>query len=175
MSQGSMSRPGPGEYSAYHEGYISKVRGEDILETLREQAREMFTLLGHISEERALFRYAAGKWSVKEVLGHIADGERVFAYRALRIGRGDATPLAGFEQDEYVNRAQFDRLPWNVLLDEYGAVRGATLTLFSGFQPEDWLRRGIANRVEVSVRALAWIIAGHERHHVDLLRARYLR
>ena len=120
-----------------------------------------------------MFRYQPGKWSVKEVLGHITDGERVFSYRALRFARADQTPIPGFDETKWVPAGHFDRRSLQDLVAEYEAVRAATLALFASFDDEALLRRGKANDAEVSVRALAHIIAGHELHHVGLLRERY--
>jgi uncharacterized damage-inducible protein DinB len=125
------------------------------------------------SERDGSFRYAPGKWSVKEVLGHIADTERIFTYRALRIGRGDQTPLSGFEQDDYVKTGVFGERALAELAEEFGAVRGASIVLFRSFKEEAWPRRGVANEKEVTVRALAFITAGHQIHHRAILEERY--
>jgi hypothetical protein len=131
-------------------------------------------LIRSIPEARGDHRYAEGKWSVKEVIGHVIDTERVFAYRALQFARGDATPLAGFEQDDYVRCGSFDKRSLSDLADEYEQVRRATISLFANLDQGAWTRRGTANKNEVSVRGLAFIVAGHERHHVEILRTRYL-
>jgi uncharacterized damage-inducible protein DinB len=130
-------------------------------------------LLGSVSEKGADFRYAEGKWSVKEVLVHISDTERILAYRMLRIARGDQTPLAGFEQDDYVKTGNCSARPLAELLEEFTAVRRASIVLLRSFDATAWLRRGVANEKEVSVRALAFILAGHERHHRQVLQERY--
>ena len=119
------------------------------------------------------YRYAPGKWSAKEVLGHVCDTERVFAYRALRIARGDQTPLAGFEQDDYVKNGPFAKAPMEEIIEDYIAVRRASITLFRNLDEAAWVRRGVANNNEVSVRALAYIIAGHELHHRRILEEKY--
>ena len=131
-------------------------------------------LLGGLSDEMARSRYAPGKWSVKEVVGHVADTERVMSYRALRFGRGDQTPLAGFEQEDFVRGASWDEVPLAVLLDDLTSVRRATLSLFRGFSDDALARQGTANGTPVTVRALAAIITGHERHHLRILRERDL-
>jgi len=145
----------------------------EIEETVEAQLRETKLLLGSLSEAGAEFRYAEGKWSVKEVLGHISDTERIFAYRMLRIARADQTPLAGFEQDDYVKTGNFPARALVELLEEFTAVRRASIALLHSFDAAAWLRRGVANQKEVSVRALAYILAGHERHHRQVLQERY--
>jgi len=169
----TIARPPAGEYAPYYERYISLVQGEDILNTLDQQRRETMTLLCGRDEEDGDFRYAPEKWSAKEVLGHVCDSERVFAYRALRIARADATPLAGFEQDDYVRNGPFAQRPLADLVEDFIAVRRATLSLLRNLDEPAWSRRGIANKNEVSVRGLAYIIAGHELHHRGILVERY--
>ncbi|HEY6196117.1 MAG TPA: DinB family protein [Candidatus Eisenbacteria bacterium] len=165
-------KPEPDEHLPYYGKYIALV-GDDAMAALRSQAATTPRLLSGVNESRALFRYAPGKWSVKEVLGHVIDGERVFGHRALRFAREDRTPLPGFDENTWVPAARFDSRPLADLVADYVAVRTATLALFSSFDEATLLRRGIANGAEVSVRALAHIIAGHELHHVSLLRERY--
>jgi|SRR5579872_40976 len=169
----SISRPEPGEYAPYYDRYISLVPGADILGTLDAQRRQMMLLLSGRDESDGNFRYAPDKWSAKQVLGHVCDTERIFAYRALRIARGDRTPIEGFEQDDYVRNGPFDSRPLAELIDDYIAVRRATLTLLRNLDEPAWLRRGIANKNEVSVRAIAYTIAGHELHHRRILEEKY--
>lgn len=169
----TMGRPEPGEHSPYHERYISLVPGSDILSTLDAQRRQMMILLCSRDEAEGDFRYAPGKWSAKEVLGHVCDTERIFAYRALRIARGDRTPMEGFEQDDYVRNSSFANHPLAEVIEDYIAVRRATLTLFRNLDDRAWMRRGIANNNEISVRALAYITAGHELHHRRILEEKY--
>jgi len=169
----TIARPQPGEYAPYYDRYVSLVQGDDILQTLDAQRRQMMLLISCREEEDGDFRYAPGKWSVKEVLGHICDAERIFAYRALRIARGDRTPLAGFEQDDYVPNGPFARSPLSDLVEEFIAVRRATISLLRNLDEEAWSRRGVASENEVSVRALAYIIAGHELHHRRILEEKY--
>jgi len=171
----SIPRPGDGEYAPFYAGYIAKLPGDDALAPLAAQERETAELLGGLSAEAAAFRYAPGKWSVKQVAAHLADAERVFAYRALRIARGDETPLPGFDEKAYADAAGADARPLAELAAELRAVRAATLALFRGLDPAALARRGTANGVPVTVRAAAWIIAGHERHHLEILRTRYLQ
>jgi len=169
----TIGRPDPAEYSPYHERYISLVPGNDILGTLESQRRQMLVLLCGRDENEGELRYAPEKWSVKEVLGHVNDTERIFAYRALRIARGDRTPLAGFEQDDYIRNGPFVHRALAEWIEDYIAVRRATLTLFRNLDEQAWMRRGIANNNEISVRALAYITAGHELHHRRILEEKY--
>jgi uncharacterized damage-inducible protein DinB len=166
-------RPQPGEYAPYYERYIALVEGEEILNTLDRQRSETMLLLCGRDEQDGDFRYAPGKWSAKEVLGHVCDTERVFAYRALRFSRADATPLAGYEQDDYVRNGPFANRSLEDQVEDFIAVRRATLSLLRNLEEEAWSRRGIANNHEVSVRALAYIIAGHEVHHRRILEEKY--
>jgi hypothetical protein len=166
-------QPQSSEYDPYYANYIASVPGEDAFIVLHDQIQDTIRLLQSIPEDHASFRYAPGKWSIKEVVGHMGDAERVMAYRALRMARADATPLAGFEQDDYVKAANFDTRTLQSLSDEFADVRGATLALFGALDESILKRTGTANNVPFSVRALAYIIAGHERHHVGILRERY--
>ena len=174
MSAATTIRPASGEYPPYTISYISLVPDGDIVVTLGKQLDETLALIRSISESRGDFCYEEGKWSIKEVIGHIIDCERIFAYRALRFARGDETPLSGFEQDDYVRNGGFGKRSLSDLADEYDHVRRSTVALFSNLDVEAWLRLGSSNNSPASVRALAFIIAGHERHHVEILRTRYL-
>jgi len=165
--------PQPGEYAPYYGRYVSLVPGNDILATLDSQRRQMMLLLSGRDEKDGDYRYAADKWSAKEVLGHLCDTERIFAYRALRISRGDRTPIEGFEQDDYVKNGPFGKIPLAEVIEDYIAVRRATLTLLRNLDEVAWNRRGMANKNEVSVRALAYLIAGHELHHRKILEEKY--
>ncbi len=169
----TIARPQAGEYAPYYDRYISLVQGDDILNTLDQQRRQMLLLLSGRDEEDGNFRYAPEKWSAKEVLGHVCDTERIFAYRALRIARSDATPLEGFEQDDYVRNGGFAQRSIGDLVEDFIAVRRATLSLLRDLDEAAWARRGVANKNEVSVRALAYIIAGHELHHRRILEEKY--
>lgn len=170
----SAVRPEKSEYAPYYERYISRVPDGDVVAELNKQLEETLALIRSIPETRGNYRYAEGKWSIKELLGHVIDSERVFAYRALRFGRGDATPLSGFEQDDFMRGANFNKRSFEDLAKEYEYVRRASISLFASLEDDAWARRGTANNDEVSVRGLAFIIAGHERHHVEVLRTRYL-
>jgi hypothetical protein len=169
----TIARPQAGEYAPYYDHYISLVQGEDILNTLDQQRRDTMLLLSGRDDEDGDFRYAPEKWSAKEVLGHVCDTERIFAYRALRISRADATPVEGFEQDDYVRNGPFAQRPLADQVEDFIAVRRATLSLLRNLDEAAWARRGIANKNEVTVRALAYIIAGHELHHRRILEEKY--
>ena len=169
----TIARPQPDEYAPYYERYISLVQNDDVLNALDQQRRETMLLLSCRDDDEGDYRYAPEKWSAKEVLGHVCDTERVFAYRALRISRADATPLEGFEQDDYVRNGPFAHRPMADLVEDFIAVRRATLSLLRNLDEAAWMRRGTANKNEVSVRALAYIIAGHELHHRRILEEKY--
>jgi len=177
-------RPQPGDYAPYYDRYISLVHcsevhhhgaGNDVLAALEEQRRQMLLLLCGRTEADGDLRYAPEKWSLKEVLGHINDTERIMSYRALRISRGDQTPIEGFEQDDYVRNGPFVRCTLADLIEDYIAVRRATISLFRNLDDAAWTLRSVANKNEVTVRALAYIIAGHELHHRRILEEKYLR
>ncbi len=170
----SASKPAESEFLPYYEKYIALVPDGDVIATLSSQMAETQSLLRALPASVATYRYAPDKWSVNEVVGHIIDSERIFAARALRFGRNDATPIPGFEQDDYVRNATFDAYPLSELASELDAVRRSTVFLFRHMDEQAWTRRGLANNAEVSVRALAYIIAGHELHHRAILSTRYL-
>ncbi len=170
----SMSRPEPSEYNEYYETYVSKVEGNSGLEQLESQISDVLSALSGLDDERARYRYEPGKWSIKELLGHMVDTERVFAYRAMCLARGEKAPLPGMDQDDYVTGTNFDARSLSSLLEEYEYQRRSTLALLSSLSEEEASRAGVASDVPVSVRALAYIIAGHEAHHLGVLRERYL-
>jgi len=167
------ARPANTEYAPYYGTYVSLVATDDILGALESQRLQTSQLLAPRTERDGNFRYAPSKWSVKEVVGHLSDAERIFSYRALRIARGDATPLPGFEQDDYIRGGNFADRTLADLSQEFSAVRAATLALFASLSDEAWGRRGAASNNEITVRALAYIIAGHELHHRRILVERY--
>jgi hypothetical protein len=167
-------RPQTGEYASYYQRYIDLATEDDVVAALDAQSHETATLLVGISEEQASHRYEPGKWSVKQLVGHVIDGERVFAYRALRIGRGDTTPLPRFEQDPYVANAASDDRSISDLAEELATVRKANVMMFRALPAEAWDRNGTASDASITVRALAFSILGHERHHMRILRERYL-
>jgi hypothetical protein len=162
------------EFAAYYGKYTSRVKSDDIVATLERQIRNTQSFFGSLTESESEFRYAPDKWSIRQMLGHVIDTERIFSYRALRISRGDKTPIEGFEQDDYVRNASFERRSMADLLAEFETVRRATVFLFRSLDAPAWSRRGIASQNEVTVRALAYIIAGHELHHMEVLRQKYL-
>ena len=168
------SPPAADEHLPYYVRYIATVPAGDVLATLEAQLRETVSLLQDLGEEKATYRYAPGKWSVKQVIGHVVDAERVFSYRALCAARGEMAPLPSFEQDGYVANGNFDGRALDSLVDELTAVRRATLTLFRSMDDTALARRVVASGAPVTARAIVWIIAGHERHHQRLLRERYL-
>ena len=169
----SLARPQAGEFAPYAEKYIALVP-DDVLHALEQQAKETVQLFAGLHEADGDFCYAPGKWSLKEVLGHIVDTERIFTYRALRVARADETPLAGFEQDDYVRAGGFCARTLKSLIEEYQSVRPASITLFRSFTADAWARRGTASNNPISVRALAFMTAGHELHHLKTLHERYL-
>lgn len=168
------TKPATNEYAPYYDKYVSVVPEGDVVATLEQQLTATLELLRGLPEERGADRYAPDKWSIKEVIGHIADTERIMSYRALRIARGDTTPLPGFEQDGYITHGNFNARQLSDLAAEFETVRRATLFLFKNLSDEAWLRRGTASQNEITVRALAYIITGHELHHLEILRSRYL-
>ncbi len=174
MSAPAPVRPEANEYAPYYEKYVSLVPDADLVETLERQGAETLALLRGLSEEKGAHRYEPGKWSVKQLVGHVNDGERIFAYRALAFARGDTQPLPGMEQDEWMAAVDFDARTLSSLIDEFESVRASTIHLFRHLSNEAWARRGTASGNEVTVRALAYVIAGHEAHHVRILRERYL-
>ena len=174
MSATAPARPEASEYASYYERYVSLIPDGDVVETLARQNEEVLALFGGITEERAGFRYGPGKWSIKEVVGHVIDTERVFSYRAMAIARGDRAALPGMDQEEYMAGSDFDARTLADLAEEFSHLRRSNVLMLRGLPPAAWSRRGVASDNEVTVRALAYIIAGHAAHHVQVLRARYL-
>lgn len=173
MSRASSSRPGADEHAPFYASYVALVPDGDVTRTLAGQGEGFMRLLKDIGDGKAAFAYAAGKWTIKEVVLHVTDAERIFAYRVLRMARGDATPLASFDENAYAPMSGANDRSLDTLLGEFAAVRGATLVLLRGIPEEAWVRRGVASGKDVSVRALAWIAAGHAMHHERILRERY--
>jgi uncharacterized damage-inducible protein DinB len=167
-------KPAETEYASYYGRYVALVADPDIVAALDHQLKSTRTLLDTISEEKAGHRYEPGKWSIKQLVGHIADTERIFAHRALRFARNDRTELPGFDENAYAANANFGDLPLSSVVEEYATVRQASIVLFKHLEKDAWNRRGIANKNEVSVRAIAFLIAGHELHHIGILKTRYL-
>ena len=168
-----MGRPEKTEYDPYYERYVSLVADDDILDTLASQPTKLQDLFTAMPEERGEYRYGDGKWSIKELLGHLIDGERMFAYRVFRISRGDQTPIEGFEQDGYIENAHSNDRTFGDLLEEFNLLRRANMLFFNNLADDAWSRVGTANNVEISVRALIYIMAGHIEHHLSVLKERY--
>jgi hypothetical protein len=174
MSQNVLQRPESSEFASFAKRYVDAVPPGDLLELLEQQP--LAVLLGGVTEDWATnFVYAPGKWTAKQTLGHVSDTERIFAYRILRASRGDGTPLPGFEQDDYVAAARSNERSLASLLGEFTAVRQATIHLLKSLGAEDWTRRGSASGFEWSVRGIAFALTGHELHHLQILRERYLK
>jgi hypothetical protein len=171
----TIARPAAGEFAPFYSGYIAAVPDGDLVAIAEAQGRDLLDTLTGLSDEQALHRYAPDKWTIKEVLGHITDAERIFTYRALRIARGDATPLASFDQDAYVQSGNAGRRTLRDLLDEFSAVRGATLALFRSLSADEAARLGTASNASVSARGLCYITVGHAGHHLRILKERYLQ
>lgn len=167
------NHPEPTEYNDFYSGYISLVTEPNVIGMLVQQGQKVYTFLQRLSPEQANYRYALGKWSVKEVIGHMIDTERIMAYRALSIARGEEQSLPGYDQDVYVEQAGFGDRSLNSLSSEYDAQRNANVSLFNSFTGEQTRRTGTANDAALSVRAVVHIIAGHERHHLNILRDKY--
>lgn len=169
-----ISKPSLSEYQGYFEQYVQLVPDADVLQVLQDQEQQVHDRMMGLTEEQAAHAYAAGKWTIKELLGHLADTERILAYRALCISRHEAQALPGFDEKAYVANANFNQRSVPNLLQDYHAVRQASLTLFRGFAPEMLIRTGNANGKFLSVRALVYIVAGHELHHLQILQTKYL-
>jgi hypothetical protein len=169
-----MKRPEPNEAVPYYFNYINLVPEGDIVDTLEKQLEETSSFLSQISEEKSLERYATYKWSLSELLNHIIDTERIFVFRALWVARGFTTPLPSFDQEIAVKGAGGDQLSWASQLEEFRSIRSSTVAFFRGLPKEAWDRSGIASDNPFTVRALAYIAAGHVQHHADVIRNRYL-
>jgi len=167
-------RPAENDYAPYYKGYIEKIQGDDILKILLNQTKECQSVFNSFPVNKGDYKYAPGKWSVKEVIGHIIDTERVFAYRALCIARGEKQPLPGFEQDDYVKEGKFNKRTLDDIIYEFRLMREGNLLMFRNFDEEMLNRRGNASGYDVTVNALLFMIAGHSQHHMDILNERYL-
>jgi hypothetical protein len=166
-------RPAPDEHAPFFAGYVKLVPEAEVLPVLEAQSSEIQRIARAIPKDRETFRYGPGKWSIREIFGHIGDGERVFGYRAFCISRGDETPLPGFDENDYIAESAYDERPVAELADDFAALRASNLAVLGRLDPARWTRRGNANGSPVSVRALAFIMAGHVRHHVGVLKMRY--
>lgn len=168
-----LTRPSPADYADYFQGYVDRVPDGDVLAQLEPQCDRMQRLLRGVGEERGGFTYAPGKWTVKRLALHLADGERMFAYRAMCVARGDTQSLPGFDENAYAGNDGSDDRTLASIVDEYASVRAATVTLFRGFDDDAWRRRGTANGQPVLVASLPWIVLGHDLHHFAMLQERY--
>jgi hypothetical protein len=175
MAGSRIPKPGPNEHDPYFSTYIDRVQEGDLLVDLERQASEIAELCGGLSEAQGEYRYAPDKWSIKELLGHLIDTERVFGFRALWFARGAATELPGFEQDDFVRGADFDGRSVERLISEFVHLRRSTVDLLSSFREADWAQSGISSGVSLSVRAIGYILVGHVIHHQGILEERYLR
>jgi hypothetical protein len=169
-----LGRPQPNEAASYYSTYIDRVSSDDIVAVLATQLDETLAFLSEISEEQSLHRYAPDKWSMRELLGHVNDTERVFIFRAVWFARGFPDPLPSYDQEIAVAAAESDRVSWASHVGEFRAIRSASLVFFRNLPDDAWLRSGIASDNSVTVRALAYIVAGHVSHHLAILRERYL-
>lgn len=174
MSTATISRPAPSDYPPYFATYIDKVPDGDILELLHNQIQNTVHTLSRVKEADAGFRYAPGKWSIREVVGHVVDTERIFVYRAVCFARGETQPLPGFDENTYAANSGADAKPLKEHLAEFQTQRAATLSFLRGVPADALTRRGTANNKEYVMRAIPFIIAGHERHHMGVLADRYL-
>lgn len=169
-----MNRPDKSEYAEYYHKYVVEVPEGDITDILESQLNSTVEFLSNISEDKSLYKYESNKWSVREVLGHIIDSERVFAYRALRFSRGDQKPLQGFDENLYISNSNYDNISLQLLIEEFFHLRKSTISLFRSMKNEMWLNKGNASGYDVTVRGLAYIIAGHTEHHLRIIKERYL-
>jgi hypothetical protein len=168
-------RPASTEYAPHFQGYIDRASSaDDILAALEEQVGELNALVGGLDEAKGGHRYAEGKWSIREIIGHVTDGERVFAYRAMSIARGETQSLPGFDENVYAANSDADVRTMADLLGEFGELRASNLRMFRGLSAEAWSRRGLANQKEITPRAVAYVMLGHVRHHMAMIRERYL-
>src|SRR2546425_7991517 len=169
-----MNRPTETEYAPYYQSYVDQVSENDIMAVLRSGLDDLDVLLGRVPAEKETYRYAEGKWTIREIVGHLIDSERVFGYRALCIARGEKQNLPGFDQNDYMQTAPYNQIELEDLLSEMRLVRLSNVAMFRSLDQEAWNRTGIANANEVTVRALAFIMGGHMRHHMNVLKQRYL-
>lgn len=170
-----IARPAADEYDPYYDTYISKVPAGDVLQLLHTQLHENARFLEKLTDEQGAYRYAPGKWSLRQVVGHVTDAERVFSYRMLCIARGETAPLPGFDENRYAEVSNADTRPLRSVVTEFAHVRSATISLVESLNLEALTRVGNANGKPITPRALVYIIAGHERHHMGVVRERYVK
>ncbi len=169
-----MKRPSENDYPLYYKGYIESVPGEDVISVLEQQLKDADSFFNSMHASKENFAYAEGKWTVKEVIGHMVDVERVMAYRALAIARAEKKHIPGFDENDYVRAGNFSERSIQSLADEFRLLRGSNIILFKSFNDEALLRRGIANEYKITVTAIIFIIAGHYAHHINIIKQRYL-
>ena len=169
-----MNRPDTNEYDPYYDTYVSLIEGDNAVPTLDTQPANLRALFSGVPEDKGIFAYAEGKWTTKEVLSHLIDAERMFAYRMLRISRGDKTPIEGFEQDGYIENSNANNRTFAELLDEFDLQRQSNMLFINNLSDQAASRVGTANEKSISVRGLVYIMAGHVRHHLRILNERYL-
>ncbi len=170
-----MQKPNVTEYAPYYQRYIDLITTDDIFSFYKQQAEEIVSLFTSLSEEKASFRYAEGKWTIKEVLAHIVDSERIFGYRVLAISRGDKNPLPGFSENDYVKNGKYENRSLQSLLAEYTHLSAANLELFKSLDEEMLVQKGTASGKEVTARAILFVTIGHEKHHLEVIKSRYLK
>src|ERR1043166_2263814 len=169
-----MNRPVETEYAPYYQSYVNQVSENDIIAVLRSELDDLDVLLDRVPADKETYAYSEGKWTIRELVGHLIDGERVFGYRAFCIARGEKQNLPGFEQDDYLQTAPYNHINLEDLLSEWRLVRLSNIAMFRTLDEDAWNRVGTANNNEVTVRAIAFVMAGHTRHHMNILRERYL-
>lgn len=174
MTLSYLQRPGANEYAEYYEKYVSLVPETNILKVLGEQMESVRGLISNIPAEQETFRYAPEKWSIRELVGHINDGERVFGFRAFTFAHSEASALPGFDENDYVRESNFNQTPLQDLLAHFLLLRDSNILLLEQLAERDWAKSGVASENAVTVRALVWIMAGHVRHHLRILTERYL-
>ena len=173
MTASLRARPDSTEFKSFYAGYVASVPEGDIVDVIRAEGKELAEALAKIPESKGSHRYAADKWTVKTLIGHMIDAERIFTYRALRIARGDSTPLPGFDENAFAETAGSDTRTVADLAAEMACVREATVRIFASFPDDVWSRRAVVNNGEITVRAIAYVATGHTKHHLAVLRERY--
>ncbi len=169
-----MQKPNVTEYAPYYQRYIDLITTDDIFSFFKQQTEEIVALFTNLSEEQASFRYAEGKWTIKELLAHIVDSERIFGYRVLAISRGEKNPLPGFAENEYVKNGKYENRSLQSFLSEYSYLSSANLELFKSLDEEMHAQKGTASGKEVTARAILFVTIGHEKHHLEIIKSRYL-
>src|SRR6188474_1273796 len=169
-----MPRPDLSRVPEFYHGYISKVKDDDLMSGLKSSTKNLFDLLKSIPPEKYDYRYAEGKWTIKEVIQHLIDAERVFTYRALRFARKDDTPLPGFDENLFAQTANANKRKWNDLIEEFSALRKASEAMFASFDNEQLEAEGVSNETPIYVLGIGYIVAGHANHHCQILKERYL-